>query len=1485
MKNKRLLSLVLCICLTMSLFVGLGATASADTTTDNYFSYTVQSGDWLSKICTRYGLNYWTAKDAIMILNGFTSTTQCDRITPGQVIKLPNSNEAAATIKATGSATSTTTTTTTTGSTTTTTTTSTVENLNSNDWVAGYLVAHTMTSGESLYSVCNSLGVSYTNTVAKIVAINGLSNPNNVWVGKTIYVPVSTRPSSGTYYVIVGHTVMSGDTMTALCSNYGVSFSKNYTMLEGLNGTTNLNRILAGYTVYIPALSSLVVKTVTTTSTTSSSSSSSSSSTTSTGYNINFGSTSEGAPYATVSGTTVTKADAGKTVTIVPNANTGYAQETISVANAAGAKITVTNNTFIMPAGDVTVNVTYSIAKGIICHKATHGTVTAKVDGVQVAAAAMGKKVTVNASPENGYEVASVSISYKNGTETVSKAVDKNSNGTYIFTMPDAETTITATFKAVDLWSVTASTTGGGSVTAEIDGSPISAASAGQSVYVKTTAESGYTLKSVEVTNSKKGQIDFNSSTSTFTMPEGTVTIKATFVSSTAYAINTTYKANGKDSNSNTVGSIIYQVDGQTVTSAREGDKVTMVINAKSGYSYDSNYTTVKFSNNSSTVSSFDTIAGTFTMPGTAVTVSTNFVSGAYSIKHGIEEKNGTFTYSVNGNSYSTTTCQKGDTIYIYPNPAQNYKVKAVQYAYYETATATKDKVFDITKTGKVENKAVWTFAVPEIANSNKTIWISVYYELDDTYSISTELYKDTITGAALSNTDEYATIKTSVGGVAVDNTTPKNTVTVNITPVDGYKVATDASNGDLVEVSYKTNGSDAKAEVKTVTQGSTYTFVMPSDIKANTGITVKAAISAITYDITATLQNGKIECTVGTGSDKVTSAAFGDTVTATITPADGYSLKSLKVLDNSGNTISAKAVSSTTYQFTMPASDVTIIATYEKAQLAITKGTMTNGDVQILVDEAEATTAGAGDTVTIVPKPGVGYKCTEIKTEPATTVTKLSNGNYTFTMPSSATTVTATFTAATYDITYTKSSRYTVTVTGATANGDYWTSEYGKEITVTVAPAATGTTIDSVQYNGITINNTKTDGSFEGTFTMPAGDVKLEIATNAKIVNINNLSNGRVSIASTAVVGTNVEFAITPKSEELVYEVVAMQGETEIYKKTTTNITSDSFTVTGDGDITIEAKVAYHVGGTLTNGTSSSKPDNGYTADGMTHYYAAGTTKVTMNLQANAGYEFSEDSLVFKDLQGNIISKTSLNLNFNKEKGLITSFDFTMPDCPVTFTAEFVPFESAYITVLAKNSFDSLNLATGNGIQIVNAGTTMSLNANSRTEAAIKVGNDVTLTIVTEKGWTIAKGTDDYATAKAALGIPASATVEHTVGTNTFVFKFKMPSTKIELTADKIKSVITEYESGLVGETRQIIVSSAITGGKVTTSPTLASKDTTVTITATPDTGKVVSEVKVTKNSDSSVVSHTQESATVYTFTMPDEDVTVSVTFKDTTT
>ena len=166
-----------------------------------------------------------------------------------------------------------------------------------------------------------------------------------------------------------------------------------------------------------------------------------------------------------------TEAAAGETVTLTVTPAEGYELETLTVMNGETA-VEVTNNTFVMPAGDVTITATFK--ESIVNYNLTWSVTPAEGGTVEIKAGetvlttspaqvAAGTHITITPSPAQGYEVESVKV---NGTKLLTIDDDETGGefgapalkdfpgsisagfGTYGFDMAeDAE--VVVTFKAI----------------------------------------------------------------------------------------------------------------------------------------------------------------------------------------------------------------------------------------------------------------------------------------------------------------------------------------------------------------------------------------------------------------------------------------------------------------------------------------------------------------------------------------------------------------------------------------------------------------------------------------------------------------------------------------------------------------------------------------------------------------------------------------------------------------------------------------------------------------------------------------------------------------------------------------------------------------------------------------------------------------------------------------------------------------------------
>lgn len=139
----------------------------------------------------------------------------------------------------------------------------------------------------------------------------------------------------------------------------------------------------------------------------------------------------------------------------------------------------------------------------------------------------------------------------------------------------------------------------------------------------------------------------------------------------------------------------------------------------------------------------------------------------------------------------------------------------------------------------------------------------------------------------------------------------------------------------------------------------------------ANDSATAHVVYSITNPDYNVTLPTDLAGGTVA--ADK-TSAKYGETVTLTVTPETGFTIKTVKYNDT---TITANEG---VYSFTMPACDVTVSAEFEGKPFGITTevspangGTVTVSGTGV-ENPQTGTTAKAGSTVTLTVEVGTGF-------------------------------------------------------------------------------------------------------------------------------------------------------------------------------------------------------------------------------------------------------------------------------------------------------------------------------------------------------------------------------------------------------------------------------------------------------------------------------------------------------------------------------
>ena len=166
-------------------------------------------------------------------------------------------------------------------------------------------------------------------------------------------------------------------------------------------------------------------------------------------------------------------------------------------------------------------------------------------------------------------------------------------------------------------------------------------------------------------------------------------------------------------------------------------------------------------------------------------------------------------------------------------------------------------------------------------------------------------------------------------------------------------------------------------------------------------GFTKYAVTAAVAkYDVNiAAMTNGNVTADVD-------EAAEGETVTLTVTPADGYALSTLTVTKADESTVATSEVDATHYTFSMPAEAVTVSATFVSVPTyTITIPSFSNGSVT-----ASPSPAVAGATVTLTVSPADGYELNSLTVTGDTSSDEVTITDNQFTMPAENVTVAATF-------------------------------------------------------------------------------------------------------------------------------------------------------------------------------------------------------------------------------------------------------------------------------------------------------------------------------------------------------------------------------------------------------------------------------------------------------------------------------------------
>jgi hypothetical protein len=291
---------------------------------------------------------------------------------------------------------------------------------------------------------------------------------------------------------------------------------------------------------------------------------------------------------------TVSHENAGIDDVINVNAtpNEGFELDAITVTRAnSGEPLTVTGNRFTMVPEPVKVavafkNSVYDITKA----PATNGSFTLNPER-----AIMGQTVIVNAVPNEGYQVKSITV-YKTGDETVTVDVTAGS-----FVMPAYPVTVVVEFETASLEVFKSTGIENGDITISH-----TEAHLGETVNISPIGAEGYTLDAITVYKTGDPSVTVAVTGNSFVMPTYPVTVHATF-KKIDYTVSVADASNEKGS---------FTVNK---TNAQIGDTVTVDITCAEGWAVRG--ITLTNSNGESKL-----VDKTFTMPASNVTVSVSYM-------------------------------------------------------------------------------------------------------------------------------------------------------------------------------------------------------------------------------------------------------------------------------------------------------------------------------------------------------------------------------------------------------------------------------------------------------------------------------------------------------------------------------------------------------------------------------------------------------------------------------------------------------------------------------------------------------------------------------------------------------------------------------------------------------------------------------------------------------------------------------------------
>ena len=291
--------------------------------------------------------------------------------------------------------------------------------------------------------------------------------------------------------------------------------------------------------------------------------------------------------------------------------------------------------------------------------------------------------------------------------------------------------------------------------------------------------------------------------------------------------------------------------------------------------------------------------------------------------------------------------------------------------------------------------------------------------------------------------------------------------VTLTVSPKSGF---------ELKSISAK-DGNEDSVKLTEETENEEYSFTM-----GTSNVTVTASFTEVEYNVKINSGDG------GSVTAKPTKAVKGKKITLTVNPSENYELDSISATKANDKNVDLDKDGDNKYTFEMPASDVTVTASFkaiEKTKYTVTVNAGEGGTVS-----ADNSSATEGTKVTLNVTPNQYYELDSISAAKSdnsaiSLTTETEKSVYSFTMPADNVTVTASFKKIVKNITW-------------TVNGE------GGEFTCDKPTTAEAGSTVAVEYQvsrgysaTVTVNGTAL-GETEKSFVMPEQDTEVVLTITA---------------------------------------------------------------------------------------------------------------------------------------------------------------------------------------------------------------------------------------------------------------------------------------------------------------------------------------------------------------------------------------------------